>query len=276
MKKQTKVLLLLVAALCLLTACKKGPTALEVYSLGESEEDNVVALDTILEEGEAILASIDSPTDVAVTEGLDIHHTYHYRQMADPAELAGRYVALLLSEEQGFAAIDGENHRLEETPTTDTLFGSIALGKKAAENEEAGKRFLRVLVGWSEYAVAVQVTYIEGSILPPVKKESEDANGSGSGSSTPAATGIKEQTEYFNSLDPRKLGLEGESMSEYLTFPQQGWVKVDEVDCREIMVYQMNPQTATNEIIGTFYLSSDLTKIYKKTSDGQITPVQMN
>lgn len=272
MKSRTMAVAAALLLACLLTACGKKDTAPAVYTVGT---DEVVSLDSIMGEGEALLSSVDAPTEEAVAAGIETY-TYHYRQMADPAELAGRYVALLLSEEQGFAAIDGENHRLEETPTTDTLFGSIALGKKAAENEEAGKRFLRVLVGWSEYAVAVQVTYIEGSILPPVKKESEDANGSGSGSSTPAATGIKEQTEYFNSLDPRKLGLEGESMSEYLTFPQQGWVKVDEVDCREIMVYQMNPQTATNEIIGTFYLSSDLTKIYKKTSDGQITPVQMN
>ena len=62
MKKQTKVLLLAVLALCLLTACKKENAALEVYTLGESEADAVVALDTILEEDEAVLASIDAPT----------------------------------------------------------------------------------------------------------------------------------------------------------------------------------------------------------------------
>ena len=49
MKKQTKVLLLAVLALCLLTACKKENAALEVYTLGESEADAVVALDTILD-----------------------------------------------------------------------------------------------------------------------------------------------------------------------------------------------------------------------------------
>ena len=90
MKKQTKVLLLAVLALCLLTACKKENAALEVYTLGESEADAVGALDTILEEDEAVLASIDAPTDQAVTEGLEIHHTYHYRKMHDPAALAAR------------------------------------------------------------------------------------------------------------------------------------------------------------------------------------------
>ena len=56
MKKQSKILLLLALALCLLTACKKdGMTALEVYDLGESEEDQIPALETILSPGEAIL-----------------------------------------------------------------------------------------------------------------------------------------------------------------------------------------------------------------------------
>lgn len=275
MKKQTKVFLLLLAALCLLTACKKGEETLEVYSLGESEEDNVVALDTILMDGEAILASIDSPTDIAVTEGLDVHHTYHYKKMADPAALAGRYIALLTSEEQGFVAMDGENHKLLDPPATDTLVGTVSLGKKAADNEEAGKRIVRVLVGWSEYAVAVQVTYLEGSIKPPVV-EKEDEETQGGAENTPQATGVKDQLEYFNSLDPMKLGLTGENMSDYMIYPQQGWVMVDDVECREIMVYQMDPQTATNQVVGTFYLSSDLTRVYKKTDDNQITPVQVN
>ena len=89
MKKQAKILLLLLLALGLLTACKKEEP-LEVYTLGESGEDVVVALDSILYEGEAMLYSIDAPTDATIAEKLDISHTYHYRKMADPAELAAR------------------------------------------------------------------------------------------------------------------------------------------------------------------------------------------
>ena len=71
MKKQTKVLLLVLLTLGLLTACKKE-SSLEVYDLGESEADKVVALDSLLYEGEAILFSIDAPTDAAIAESLDI------------------------------------------------------------------------------------------------------------------------------------------------------------------------------------------------------------
>lgn len=271
MKKQGKILLLIGVALCLLTACKKE-LSLETYSLGENEADTVVALDTILEEGEAILASIDAPTDRAVSEGLEVSHTYHYREMHDPAALAARYIAFLRTEEQGFVPIDGENRKLAEEPETDLLWGTVLLGKAAAENEEAGKRILRVIVGWSEYAVAVQVAYVNGSILPPiVEKEEEEKT-----EAVPKPTDIAEQVEYFTSLDPQQLGLEGSDMKEYMVFPQQGWVMVDDVSCREISVYRQDAQTATNVLVGTFYLSSDLTQIFKRTGDDQITLVQVN
>ena len=272
MKKQTKVLLLAVLALCLLTACKKENAALEVYTLGESEADAVVALDTILEEDEAVLASIDAPTDQAVTEGLEIHHTYHYRKMHDPAALAARYIALLREEEQGFAVIDGENRKILEEPDTDLLWGTVILGKAAAENEEAGRRILRVIVGWSEYAVAVQVAYVNGSILPPsVEKEEEEKT-----EAAPKPPDIAQQVEYFPSLNPQALGLEGDDMKAYMVFPQQGWVMIDDVSCREISVYRQDAQTATNVLAGTFYLSSDLTHIYKKSDNEQIIPLQVS
>ena len=272
MKKQTKVLLLAVLALCLLTACKKENAALEVYTLGESDADAVVALDTILEEDEAVLASIDAPTDQAVTEGLEIHHTYHYRKMHDPAALAARYIALLREEEQGFAVIDGENRKILEEPDTDLLWGTVILGKAAAENEEAGRRILRVIVGWSEYAVAVQVAYVNGSILPPiVEKEEEEKT-----EAAPKPTDIAQQVEYFTSLNPQALGLEGDDMKAYMVFPQQGWVMIDDVSCREISVYRQDAQTATNVLAGTFYLSSDLTHIYKKSDNEQIIPLQVS
>ena len=272
MKKLGKILLLALLALCLLTACSKKDLSLEIYSLGESETDDVVALDTILEEGEAILASIDAPTDQAVTEGLAVAHTYHYRQMRDPAALAARYIEFLQTEENGFVPMDGENHKLAEPPETDLLWGTVILGKAAAENEEAGKRILRVIVGWSEYAVAVQVAYINGSILPPVvPKETEDEQTE----AAPKPTDIAGQVEYFTSLDPQELGLEGSDMKEYMVFPQQGWVMVDDISCRVISVYRQDAQTASNVLVGTFYLSSDLSRIFRQTDEGQITPIQV-
>ena len=272
MKKKSVILLMVLLAVCLLTACKKDDGPLEVYDLGVSAEDNVVALDSILDEGEATLFSIDAPIDSAIAEKLGISHTYHYREMDDPAELSARYIKVLMSDEQGFVAIDAENHRLTEEPNTDVLAGSVALGKAAvATNAEEGSQVLRVIVGWSEYAVAVQVAYIDGKILAPVKvedpKEEEE-------SSKPTA--LSEQMDYFNSLDPSKLGLEGDDMRDYMPFAQQGWVLVDGVSCREINVYLQDIQTATNVYMGTYYLSSDMSRIYQRTTDGKITELSLD
>ena len=64
-------------------------------------------------------------------------------------------------------------------------------------------------------------------------------------------------------------------MKEYMVFPQQGWVMVDDISCRVISVYRQDAQTASNVLVGTFYLSSDLSQIFKQTGEGQITPVQV-
>lgn len=273
MKKQTKLFLLVLAALCLLTACKKKDNSLEVYSLGENEADNVVALDSILDEGEAILASIDAPTDAAIAERLDVSHTYHYRKMEDPALLADRYIRILRGSEQGFVPIDAENRKTVDEPVTNTLAGTVILGKAAAATTESGgSRILRVVVGWSEYAVAVQVAYVDGKILSAPKQEKPKEEEE----ETPRPSSVSEQMEYFNSLDPRKLGLEGDNMQDYMVYPQQGWVLVDGVSCREMRVYLQDIQTATNVYMGSYYLSSDMSQIYRKDADGQSTLLDMN
>ena len=286
MKKRTKILLLALMALCLLTACKKEEGPLEAYNLGESEEDSVVALDSILDEGEAMLYSIDAPTDQAIAEKLDISHTYHYRQMDDPAALAERYIRVLMGEEQGFVTIDGENHRLEEEPVTDILAGSVSLAKAAEEFPDAHfvfidnnhpvvgsdgnplKNVASVIVGWSEYAVAVQVAYIDGKILPPVKEEEPEEE-------EPQPTAMSEQLDFFNTLDPGKLGLEGDDMTAYMVYPQQGWVLLDGVHCRQMQVYLQDVRTATNVFMGTYYLSSDMSQLFRETGDGEFQPIDL-
>ena len=263
MKRVTKFLLTAGAALCLLTACGDSGAPLEAYTLGEGGE-TVVALDSILAEGEAVMSSIDAPTDAAAQAGLPESHTYHYRQMEDPAALAARYIGVLRSEEQGFTPIDEQNRRLAEEPDLETLTGSLILAKKLESSDDT-KKIFRVVVGWSEYAVAVQVAEVEGRILPPPEPEKEEEGPAG----TPAQpTSIMEQLEYFNGLNPEKLGLEGSDMSEYLVYPQQGRVLVNGISCREILVYLADAESGENVHMGTYFLSSDLTSMYKKTDDG--------
>lgn len=264
MKRLMKFLLTAGAALCLLTACGGDGGPLEVYTLGESGE-TVVALDSILTEGEAVMASIDAPTEEAIQAGLAPSHTYHYRQMEDPAALAARYIGVLRGE-QGFTPIDDQNRQLAEEPDLETLIGTLTLAKKA-ETDGDTRKLSRIVVGWSEYAVSIQVSQVDGRILPPPEPEKEAVEG------VSQPTSMMEQEEYFNSLNPEKLGLVGNDMSDYMVYPQQGWVLVDGISCREIRVYLEDVKDGANVYMGTFFLSSDLEHMYKKESDGSLVAV---
>lgn len=265
MKRLMKFLLTAGAALCLLTACGGDAGPLEAYTLGESGE-TVVALDSILAEGEAMMASVDTPTEEAIQAGLEPSYTYHYRQMEDPAALAARYIGVLRGE-QGFTPIDDQNRQLAEEPNLETLTGSLTLAKKS-EAEADAKKLSRVVVGWSEYAVSVQVSQADGRILPPPEPEKETVEGEVS-----QPTSMMEQLDYFNGLNPEKLGLVGNDMNDYKVYPQQGWVLVDGISCREIMVYLEDVKDGTNVYMGTFFLSSDLEHMYKKESAGNLVAV---
>ena len=155
----------------------------------------------------------------------------------------------------------------ELKPDMEVLAGSVILGKAAAENEAEGDRIFRVVVGWSEYAVAVQLTYIDGKILPPpVQEEPEEA-------SQPKA--MTEQLEYFNGLNPEKLGLVGDDMNDYTVYPRQGWVLVDDIPCREMDVYLENIADGSNVFKGAYFLSNDLSRLFMRTEDNRIVVVEL-
>ena len=272
MKRLMKFLLIAGAALCLLTACGGGDEALEVYTLDESGE-SVVALDSLLAAGEAVMTYVDTPTEAATQAGLSLSHTYRYGQMEDSAALAARYIGVLRGE-QGFTPVDDQNRELAEDPNLETLTGSMILARKL---ESDAKKLFRVVVDWSEYAVAIQVAEAEGRILPPPEPPPEDngenaANTGSGGGSAPRPTSMAEQVDYFSTLDPAKLGLDGSDMSAYTVYPQQGRVLVDGISCREIMVYQEDAR-GENVYKGTYFISTDLEHMYKKESNGRIVAV---
>lgn len=267
MKSRTTAALAALLLLCLLTACGGGKEeAPAVYTLGS---DEVVSLDSIISEGEALLSSVDTPTEAAVEAGLEAY-TYHYRQIVDPAEMAAEYITVLKSAEQGFVMTDIENRRLAEEPDLETLSGEIYLEKKSATEPAEGEKgkILRVIVAWSEFALAIEVSQQTGTILPPPedKKPEEEVF---------QPTGMLEQVDYFNSLLPRDIGLEGDDMADYMVYPKQGWVLVDSYSCRELSVYLEDATDGKNVYMGTYYLSSDMQQLYRKESSGEIVRMDL-
>lgn len=256
---------LLAAVICagLLSGCKKKEQAAAVYELGD---DQVVSLDSIIDEGEALLTSIDEPTDAALEAGL-AEYTYHYREIEDPALLAAAYIDVLKDAEQGFTMVDEGNHRFAEgqEPDLETLIGEIRLAKASATE---GKLF-KVIVAWSEFAIAIQISQPDGKILPPPEPEVTQEEES-------RPTALSEQLDFFNSLEPRNIGLEGDNMADYTIYPKQGWVLVDSFSCRELDVYLEDARTGDNVYMGTYFLGSDLQHLYQKTADGEIVSVPLS
>ena len=158
---------------------------------------------------------------------------------------------------------------LADEPELETLTGTVILEKMSAVEPAEGesKKIFQVVVAWSEFALAIQVSHQEGTILPPLEEETEEPT-------QPKA--LTEQLEYFNGLNPEKLGLEGDDMHDYTVYPQTGWVLVDSFSCRELNIYLEDALDGTNVFMGTFYLSSDLQHLYKRMDDNSIVQMELD
>ena len=171
----------------------------------------------------------------------------------------------------------------------DSVIGSVILAKAsvdsgvAAEGEDAkdgeggeedgeaagGDKIVEMILAWSEYAVAVQISQLEGTILPPVEEPDPSEI-----QREPLA--LQAQLEYFNNLDPAKLGLPGDFMSEYRVYPVDGLVRVSGEPCRVLNVYLLDLPAETNTFMGTYYLSTDNSKGFKLDDTGTIVSVDMS
>lgn len=239
----------------------------QVYAAGA---DEVVSLDSIMDEGAAMLTTVEAPTRAAEEKGID-EKTYRYKEAEDPQDLAEHYIKALLGEEQGFAYTDIDNRLLAEEPDLNQVPGSVILAKAGAvESEEADPVTFRVVVAWSDNAIAIQVSHLAGEILPPPEPEREEESGGGD------VTNVSEQVEFFGNLSPSLLGLEGATMSEYRLYPLDGWVFVEGYECRQINVYLIDMPAGTNSFQGTYFISGDLQNLFSMDSNGQITNIPLN
>lgn len=292
------ILLLAVAFVVVYMVFFRAPTAQDeidkivkmsdIYKVGS---DEIPSLESTLEAGVVRRTSVETPiVDEETGEAELTEFTYRYREVNEtPSKLAEDYYEFLTSEEQGFVVTDKEHHLMEEEPNMDNVIGSVILAKAsvdsgvAAEGEDAkdgeggeedgeaagGDKIVEMILAWSEYAVAVQISQLEGTILPPVEEPDPSEI-----QREPLA--LQAQLEYFNNLDPAKLGLPGDFMSEYRVYPVDGLVRVSGEPCRVLNVYLLDLPAETNTFMGTYYLSTDNSKVFKLDDTGTIVSVDMS
>lgn len=110
-------------------------------------------------------------------------------------------------------------------------------------------------------------------------------NGSGSSltssvSSTPAQEDpelrmmtVDEALDYFNGLNPQDLGLPGETMEEYQTYPSEKAVPVDGLPCMKLIVYA-DSSAGTNAPEATFLVARDGSAVYR-LENGEVTQLEI-
>ena len=232
---------------------KKG---VETYAIGEN---TAPSLDTVLEEGDGELIMLRTPGRY-FTDGsneVDERYTYIY-ELNSFAEVMDRYLDVLMSSEQGFYITDDTYLVQEERPELLDSAGALILARNAVvpeDEEPGGNQVFQLVIGWSEASanLAVRVSTAAGKISFPKK---ETAGGSSSASEP---SSVSMQMEQLRNMSPAHLGLPGSSMDNYTILPVDGFVKVNEQDCRRFNVYENNkPGT----IAGTYFFSVDQEHIY--------------
>ncbi len=79
---------------------------------------------------------------------------------------------------------------------------------------------------------------------------------------------LVEALDYVKNLEPSRLGLEGKTMDEYEVIAKNYIVPIDGLLCSELLVYNKNVETGTNELVETVFISrGEERKLYCKDEE---------
>lgn len=254
---------------------EEPPKNLETFIAGEpikneNEEevqDATISLDTLLEEGEGTLIAFRRPDPALKSEASSSSssgepdpgvatYTYIY-DVAAPAAVVDRYLDAVLGGEEKFVLVDDTFLHLEERPVLEDAVGSVTIARPSVQEGHV----FQMVIGWSDAsALTFRTSAPEGKIHEP-----EKANGGGLGSQVIETVPVTAQIEKIKGMSPSQLGLDGESMDEYEIFPVEGFVKVDELDCRRFNIYEKGSRA---KIVSIIMLSSDQKHIYHMDPTG--------
>lgn len=246
---KSKLLAVLLAALCLTGCGKKPPEPPEQYVYGENA---AVSLDSVMEEGEGTILSIEEPDE----KKEQMSYIYTYDEVTSFLPIVERYLDVMLGEE-GFVLVDQNHSVLSERPELKELVGEVILERPSNQEGE----LFQVAVGWGEAGrLTAKASIVEGAIMEPEPEPEEE----------PEPASMEEQLEHLTGMSPQDLGLEGESMDSYRIFPIDGFVQVGETTCRRFNIYEVRQPEGVPVIVGTYLVSSDRQHVYKLDPESEL------
>ena len=229
---------------------KEDKKAEDEEESASSEDAESASTDEEREEGPAITVSV----------------TYHYKGFSGHIERIKNYCDLLMAEDFGFVPVD-EKVMKTKLPSFEKLAGTACLVRPVgAENaseessDEGGESesLFMIQLQWNVDDFSVTVGEIEGGIVAPP---------------APKPMTLTEAVDYFHTLIPSVLGLEGETMDNYQVLALDGAVLVGTTPCLRMNVYKKDEKTGTNGIAGQYLFSNTGRELYWVGLNGEITQV---
>ena len=214
---------------------------------------------------EEVLAAAGTDADTDTTNGTDdgtapeMETTadavgYRYEGLSDAGTLVSAYTALLTSPDLGFDIVDGALVRAD-APDFSAVSGDVNLAHRAAEADKV----MLLRLTWAAGSCTVVTDTPEGEITDPP---------------APEGMTMEEALDYVRGLPPSLLGLEGSSMEDYRIYALDGMALINGIPCIPVSVYRTAEDTDTNVVEGSFFLSSDQSRIYRlDTATGTVEEV---
>lgn len=173
-------------------------------------------------------------------ESADVY-TYTYEEV--PAAALDRYAAALVAEEEGFRVIDEERAPQTDLPAFDEESGAAVFAREAVEADT----LFQIAIDWTEKECVVKVSCEPGGFYSEEEEAAVEEE---------EVLTLEQTLSFVRGLSPSDLGLEGESMAEYILLPVGGNPLVDGAICRHINVYKEDPEAGTNVVQGTYLVGT--------------------
>lgn len=192
----------LLAAL-LLTSCG-GKEPPEEYTVEEETIPSLTALVTL------------ENVDFEETTGEHDTVTYVYSGLSNGGEIAKEYTQALESDQECTIATDSET---TGAPDFTASSGQALAGKTLEDSEQ----ILLLTIQWEETSCSVTPSLADADAMPQEQADQSIT--------------LEQAVARLKAMTPTQLGLSGSSMADYLVYPQEGTVFLDDQPCLLMNIY---------------------------------------
>lgn len=221
----------------LLTSCGGSKEPPQEYTLEEETLPSLTALVTL------------ENVQFEETTGEGDTVTYVYSGLSNGGEIVKEYTQALESDQQCTIATDSE------TSGAPDFTASSGQALAAKELEDSEQLFL-LTIQWEETSCSIIPSLADADAMPQSME-------------TQTIT-LDDAAALLEAMSPSQLGLTGSSMSEYLVYPHEGTVFLDDQPCLMLNIYA----ATDHQYQGSYLLTVPALQLYKlDRATGEVSPI---